>query len=109
VVVFHRPVEAPTPEADLIKRVIGLPGETLSAHGGRVYVGERPLIEPYVNAACHGTADFSAVVVPAGEVFVMGDNRCNSTDSRVFGPIKRSSIVGRAVIIVWPLSRIHWL
>jgi signal peptidase I len=47
--------------------------------------------------------------VPAGEVFVMGDNRCNSTDSRVFGPIKRSSIVGRAVIIVWPLSRIHWL
>jgi signal peptidase I len=109
VVVFHRPVAAPTPESDLIKRVIGLPGETVSGHGGRVYVGQRPLIEPYVNAACHGTADFAAVVVPAGDLFVMGDNRCNSTDSRVFGPIKRSSIVGRAVIIVWPLSRIHWL
>jgi signal peptidase I len=109
VVVFHRPAAAPTPETDLIKRVIGLAGDTLSAHGGRVYVGERPLIEPYVNPACDGTADFAPVVVPAGEVFVMGDNRCNSTDSRVFGPIKRSSIVGRAVIIVWPLSRIHWL
>jgi signal peptidase I len=109
VVVFHRPMAALTPESDLIKRVIGLPGETVSAHGGRVYIGDRPLIEPYVDADCHGTADFAAVTVPPGELFVMGDNRCNSTDSRVFGPIERSSIVGRAVIIVWPLNRIHWL
>lgn len=109
VVVFHRPPGIDAAEKVLIKRVIGLPGETVSGHGGKVWIGSRPLEESYVNAACHGTADFSPVTVPPDRYFVMGDNRCDSTDSRVFGPIPRSSIIGRAFLIIWPLSRIHWL
>jgi signal peptidase I len=76
---------------------------------GKVWIGDRLLDEPYVNGVCDGTQDFAPVAVPAGDVFVMGDNRCDSTDSRVFGPIKKSSIIGRAFLIIWPLGRIHWL
>jgi signal peptidase I len=109
VVVFDRPTNLRVPEARLIKRVIGLPGETVSGHDGAVWIGDRRLAEPYVNPACDGTADFAAVSVPAGRVFVMGDNRCNSLDGRVFGPIEESSIVGRAFMIIWPVGRLHWL
>lgn len=109
VVVFHRPPGVEAPESVLIKRVIGLPGETVSGHDGQVWIGQRPLEESYVNPACHGTTDFDPVTVPSGRYFVMGDNRCNSSDSRVFGPIPRSSIIGRAFLIIWPVGRIHWL
>ncbi|HEY7046349.1 MAG TPA: signal peptidase I [Jatrophihabitantaceae bacterium] len=109
VVVFHRPPGVEAAESVLIKRVIGLPGETVSGHDGKVWIGSRPLEESYVNPVCHGTADFSPVRVPAGRYFMMGDNRCDSNDSRVFGPIPKSSIIGRAFLIIWPLSRIHWL
>jgi signal peptidase I len=109
IVVFHRPPGVNASEKVLIKRVIGLPGETVSGHDGKVWIGSRPLEESYVNRACHGTADFSPVAVPSGHYFVMGDNRCDSTDSRVFGPIPGSSIIGRAFLIIWPLGRIHWL
>ena len=109
VVVFRRPPGVEAPESVLIKRVIGLPGETISGHDGQVWVGDRPLEESYVNAACHGTTDFDPVTVPSGHYFMMGDNRCNSSDSRVFGPISRSSIIGRAFLIIWPFGRIHWL
>jgi signal peptidase I len=109
IVVFKRPPNLQVTDKDLIKRVIGLPGETVSGHDGSVWIGDRRLAEPYVNPACHGTADFGAVTVPAGDVFLMGDNRCDSLDSRVFGPIPESTIVGRAFMIVWPPSRVHWL
>ncbi len=109
VVVFSRPPAAPSTDADLVKRVIGLPGETVRGSGGTVYVNNRALTEPYVAPACDGTRDFDPVTVPAGDVFVMGDNRCDSLDSRIFGPIQQSTIVGRAFVIVWPLGRIHWL
>lgn len=109
VVVFDRPANLAVPEDRLIKRVIGLAGETVSGHDGAVWIGDRRLDEPYVNPACNGTADFGAVTVPAGRVFVMGDNRCNSLDGRVFGPIEESAIVGRAFLIIWPLGRLHWL
>jgi signal peptidase I len=109
IVVFSRPPGVDAAEKVLIKRVIGLPGERVSGHEGKVWIGSRPLEESYVNRACHGTGDFSPVSVPSGHYFVMGDNRCDSTDSRVFGTIPRSSIIGRAFLIIWPLGRIHWL
>lgn len=109
VVVFPRPANLAVSDARLIKRVIGLPGETVSGHDGAVWIGDRRLDEPYVNPACDGTADFPALSVPAGRVFVMGDNRCNSLDGRVFGPIKESTIVGRAFLIMWPLGHLRWL
>lgn len=109
VVVFARPPGFVIDEQDLIKRVIGLPGEVVSGHDGHVWIGQRQLTENYVKASCNGTADFDPVTVPKGEVFVMGDNRCDSSDSRVFGPIRQSSIVGRAFIVLWPLGRIHLL
>jgi signal peptidase I len=109
VVVFDRPPLAPPEDRQLIKRVIGLPGETVSGHDGKVFIGSRALPEPYVNPACHGTGDFAAVTVPAGKYFVMGDNRCDSLDSRVFGVIAGSSIVGRSVAVSWPIKHLRWL
>ena len=85
----------------LIKRVIGLPGETLSARNGHVYVGQDVLIEPYLKPGVI-TSDFGPVKVPAGELWVMGDNRGNSEDSRFFGPIPTRTIIGRAIWKVWP-------
>jgi signal peptidase I len=67
------------------------------------------LKEDYVNPACNGTRDFGPVTVPAGEYFVMGDNRCDSSDSRLYGPITKSEIVGRVFAIVWPLKRARLL
>lgn len=109
VVVFDRPPLAPPEAAELIKRVIGLPGETVSGHGGKVFIGDKALAEPYIHPGCGGTADFTAVKVPAGEYFVMGDNRCDSLDSRIFGVIEGSSIAGRAVAVSWPVKHLRWL
>jgi len=93
---------------EFIKRVIALPGETVEAHDGAVYVDGRRLVEPYLP---EGTAigDFDPVRVPAGHLWVMGDNRTNSSDSRVFGPIEADTIVGRAILRVWPPQRSAFL
>jgi len=109
VVVFGRPANLDVSDHELIKRIVGLPGETVSGHDGSVWIGDRRLDEPYVNASCDGTADFPPTTVPSGDMFVMGDNRCDSLDSRAFGPVSESGIVGRAFMIVWPPSRVHWL
>jgi signal peptidase I len=109
VVVFDRPRAAPTTDKELIRRVIGLPGETVSAHGGRVFIGAKALAEPYVNSTCRGTAAFAPVKIPAGHYFVMGDNRCASADSRTFGTVAKQSIVGRAVMVMWPTKHWRWL
>jgi signal peptidase I len=109
VVVFRRPPNLHVTDKDLIKRVIGLPGDTVEARGGNVYVNGRLLREPYVPARCKGTQDFLRVAVPSDHVFVMGDNRCDSTDSRVFGPISVDLLVGRAFVRWWPPGRFGWL
>lgn len=109
VVVFDRPPLAPPEDRQLIKRVIGLPGETVSGHDGKVFIGAQALTEPYINPACGPTSDFAAVRVPAGKYFVMGDNRCSSLDSRAFGMIAGSSIVGRSIAVSWPLKHLRWL
>lgn len=103
IVIFHPQAfpNAPrhAPEDDYIKRIIGLPGETVRVEGGKVYVNGKPLNEPYIAEPprYHGVWH-----VPPGEVFVLGDNRNNSTDSHVFGPVPINRIVGRAVLVYWP-------
>lgn len=91
-----------------IKRVIGLPGDVVEIHDGSVWVNGTRLDEPYVygGAPTVTTADPSRWVVPAGDLFVMGDHRAESADSRVFGPIPRSSVIGRAWLRYWPLDKI---
>ena len=95
-------------ETELIKRVIGLPGDVVEGRGGRVYVNGRELVEPYL-APGVGTAPFVSVTVPDDNVYVLGDNRGDSKDSRYIGPIPLDSIVGRAVARVWPPTRWAWL
>jgi signal peptidase I len=109
VVVFKRPPKEPNPDIkDLIKRVIALPGETVQGMDCKVVVDGQQLEEPYVDAGkC--TTDFGPVKVSPGQVWVMGDNRPNSQDSRVFGAIDQSLIVGRAFVKIWPLGRLGWL
>jgi signal peptidase I len=114
IVVFHKPENAQVPEDVLIKRVIALGGDRISMTKGRVYINGGLLDEGYLNIdhTCYATdpsENFAPRTVPNGDVFVMGDNRCNSEDSREFGPIKTSSIIGRAFMIVWPLNRVGFL
>jgi signal peptidase I len=110
VIVFRKPPRLVADEDDLIKRVVALPGETVEGRGGKIYVNDAPLTEPYVEPACAvATSDFAPVTVPAGDLWVMGDNRCNSSDSRVFGPIEEKDVVGRAFVLVWPLGRFSGL
>lgn len=105
VVVFERPeTTSGDPEIkDLIKRVVALPGETVEVADGRVLVDGRPLAESYL---APGTQTYGAVrtTVPPGHLWVMGDNRSNSSDSRVFGPIDEDLVVGRAFVKVWPIT-----
>jgi signal peptidase I len=91
---------------DLVKRVIGLPGETISSAGGQVVINGKPLPEPWL-APGVVTTGINTQKIPAGEYFVMGDNRSDSQDSRFFGPIKGSLIVGRVVVKIWPLTSFH--
>jgi signal peptidase I len=93
---------------EFIKRVIGLPGETVEGRDGGVFVDGREVVEPYLPAGTE-TGEFAPVVVPDDSLFVMGDNRGNSQDSRVFGPIDADTVVGRAVVRVWPLDRAAFL
>ncbi len=108
VVVFDRPTSmsaGPNDPKDLIKRVIGLPGDTLQTRQGKLYVNGRLLTEPYL---AKGTATLNIdepVTVPKGRIWVMGDNRGDSQDSRVFGPVPEDSVVGRAFIVMWPPGR----
>jgi signal peptidase I len=89
--------------------VVGLPGETIELRHGVVYVDGNRLNEPYLNPH-KDTRDFPPTKVPAGHVFVMGDNRTDSNDSRFgLGPIPLGDIVGRAFVIIWPPSLIRWL
>ena len=119
IVVFSTPPKedcAGPPVADLVKRVIGLPGETISLSGGDVFINGRPLAEPWLPASEHGRtypgpspepyALHHPFRVPSGDVYVMGDNRTLSCDSRYWGPISESTIVGKVDVRIWPLSRL---
>lgn len=95
-------------EEDLIKRVIGLPGETVTIENGRVHVNSVPIEEPYLPPGVQ-MSDFGPITLAADEVFLMGDNREFSMDSRAFGPIEVDHIIGEAVLIIWPPGRVGGL
>jgi signal peptidase I len=118
IVVFKRPPLEHAAYSDLVKRVIGLPGDTVSAVDGRVYIDGKPLAEPWLPTPAPPTTasplpdGFSLnhpYVVPKGEYYVMGDNRTDSEDSRYFGPIPKSLIVGKMAFKSWPLSDTTWM
>lgn len=108
VVIFKAPVN---PDVDYIKRVIGLPGDRVKVQYGFVYVNGEKLNEYYLRDT---TSLFSGsfmsegveVLVPEGKIFVMGDNRPHSSDSRQFGPVPISDVIGRAFIRYWPVTAI---
>ncbi|MGI9032236.1 MAG: signal peptidase I [Acidimicrobiales bacterium] len=104
IVVFRSPPgEDNSAVKDLIKRVVGLPGDTVEGQNGHVVVDGRSLGEPYLPAGVT-TTTFGPQKVPPNEIWVMGDNRGNSKDSRFFGPISQDLLVGRAFVRVWPLG-----
>ena len=105
-VVFNRPANMGTADIkDFVKRVIGLEGERIRAEGGVVYVNGRPLEEPYLTTDMY-TSDFPETEIPPGYMFVMGDNRPNSRDSRFFGPIHEGLLVGEVFLRIWPFGNI---
>jgi signal peptidase I len=86
--------------AVFIKRVIAVPGDRVRIDRGSVYVNGVKLDEPYVRYS--DTRSFAQLTVPAGTVYVLGDNRANSEDSRFFGPVADDMLMGRALVSVWP-------
>ncbi len=113
VIVFHVPDEG----RDFIKRVIGIPGDTVKVEGDTLYINGQPVEETYAYEKAHAEGglynrndgdfpnnEFPDGVVPKGTVFVMGDNRSNSEDSRMIGYIPKDRIVGRADLIFWPIK-----
>lgn len=101
VIVFPFPYNE---EEDYIKRVIGLPGDHVELRDGQVYVNGQRLDEPYIQEAAR--RDFSEMLVPDDAVFVMGDNRNDSSDSREWGPLSMDSVIGKALFVYWPPSRV---
>jgi signal peptidase I len=97
------------PQKDFIKRVIALPGETIEITEGKVFIDGKEIHEPYLNPT-PDLSSFGPETVPADQLFVMGDNRANSNDSRRgLGTIPYDKVVGRAFVIIWPPSRVQWL
>src|SRR3989454_10600339 len=101
VVVFWYPLDR---SKSFIKRVIGLPGETVEIRQGAVYVDGKLIPEPYVPSQYEDLSDFGPVRVPRDNYFVMGDHRISSNDSRVFGPVASRFIYGRAGFAYWPVD-----
>ncbi len=98
----------PPSDRDFIKRVVGLPGDTITCEDGVLVRNGEKVVEPYVDEGIR-TEGCKRTTVGPGELFVMGDNRTNSQDSRIFGVIQRSDVVGRAFVRIWPLNHTGWL
>ncbi len=94
-------------QRNYIKRIIGLPGEALEIKDGKLYINSQLVQELYLHGTPQG--NYGPFTVPLDAVFVMGDNRNNSEDSRSFGPLKKTLIVGQAIFIYWPPTHLHLL
>ena len=98
----------PPSDRDFIKRVVGIPGDRITCDGQLLRNGQK-VPEPYLEPGTTTDGCKTTTTVRPGELFVMGDNRGNSQDSRSFGPIQRSDVVGRAFVRIWPLNHTGWL
>jgi signal peptidase I len=101
VVVFWYPLDR---SKSFIKRIVGLPGETVEIRSGRVYVNGKELPDQFVPASYLDGSTYGPVEIAPDEYFVMGDHRDSSNDSRVFGPVPRQYIYGKAVFAYWPVD-----
>jgi signal peptidase I len=97
VIVFRYPPD-PT-QVPYIKRIIGLPGELIKINGGKVFINNETLVEPYLTVSTHYDGEW---YVPEGHLFVLGDNRNNSSDSRTWGTVPVENVIGKAEVIYWP-------
>lgn len=104
IVVFANPTD---PREDYIKRVVAVPGDQVELRLGKLYVNGQPISEGHVYQ--DGVSTYGPQLVPPGHVFVLGDNRPNSRDSRFFGPVPTRLIKGRALVIFWPPRRVELL
>ncbi len=108
VIVFEFPDSNPrNPRKDFVKRVVGLPGETIRLHAGTVFVNEVALDEPYLDAKDRSNA--TAVTLRDGEYYVLGDNRAHSNDSRNWGAVPEANLRGKVWMVYWPGPEIHVL
>ena len=101
IIVFDPPLRSDKP---YVKRVIGLPGDRIAVHDNKVYVNGTGIDENYISAPPHYTYPLTGgdFVVPAGSIFVLGDNRNNSSDSHVFGQVPLDNVIGKAIVSYWP-------
>ncbi|MEI6832175.1 MAG: signal peptidase I [Candidatus Omnitrophota bacterium] len=109
VIVFIYPEEK---KKDFIKRLVGLPGETVEIKGGSIYINDKPAPEPVFNQIYYyNRGDFGAegqkITIPKDNYFVLGDNSASSKDSRYWGFVPKANLLGKALIIYWPLNRIR--
>jgi signal peptidase I len=111
IVVFNAPAAAAKcgggEGTTFVKRLIGLPGEQVSERDGHIYIDGKPLMEPYVEPALRDqqTGTWN---VPSGHYFFLGDDRAHSCDSRIWGAVPRSSLIGPVIVTYWPPNRIAW-
>lgn len=107
VIVFKAPTDE---ERDYIKRIVGLPGETVEVRGGSIYINGKKFDESnYLNSDVKTypgsfAREGEPVTVPEGQYFVLGDNRSNSSDSREWGAVKQDAVIGRSFIVFWPVN-----
>jgi signal peptidase I len=104
-VVFRYSLDA---TQSFIKRIVGLPGETVQIRQGSVYVSGNWVPEPYVHSQYNDLSNFGPIQVTSGSYFVLGDRCSGSNDSRVFGTLGRRLIEGRAAFAYWPIDRLGW-
>jgi len=107
VIVFHYPLN---PGKDFVKRVVALGGERVELRDGVVLINKQPITELYPTALAAGdracTTSYGPQTIPQGQLFVLGDNRCNSEDSRFFGFVPVENVVGKALLVYWPPQRL---